>query len=171
MRNGRHILDVCNLQAGTGNRAQRRFTSSTWSLHKHTNRFHPMLHRSTGGLFSNKLSSKRGALSRPFEFQHTGRRPGNYVPDRICHSHNCVVEGCLNMNHTLGYILFLPYASYFYVQATLLTPMLNRLIISFGQVHDVVPYGYAHWYGYAVHELEALDDAESRGVRPDQSTS
>src|SRR5437867_5876651 len=95
--NGRDITDQIDPKTSPLQRADRRLTSRTRSIHIDINLPHPMLHRLPCRGFPGPLSSKRRALARSLEPLIARARPHDCVAAHISDGDNRVVERGLNV--------------------------------------------------------------------------
>src|SRR5579862_3219492 len=102
VRNGRHVLDIPHFQSGSGEGANGRFASGTWSLDPHFHAAHAMITGSIGHAHCGLLSGKGGAFARPLEAQRTSAGPADHPAIGICYGNVGVIERRLHVNNPDG---------------------------------------------------------------------
>src|SRR2546425_187366 len=75
VRDGSDVADQRDLEAGRGQRAQRRLAARAGSLHHHRDVLEAMLHRLGGGVARGHLRGERRRLARALEAARAGGRP------------------------------------------------------------------------------------------------
>jgi hypothetical protein len=99
MGNGRDILDGANFDAGSGERAHRRFAARTWTCYPHFDGAQSAFTRLVSGGHGRLLSRKGRALTRPAKTKRPGAGPGKGVAFLIGNGDDGVVERCLDMHN------------------------------------------------------------------------
>ena len=107
VRDGRHVLDHVDLEAGGLQCADRALAAGAGSLHIHLNGAQAMLHRCARCGLGRHLRCEGRGLLRAAEAQRAGARPGDRVALKIRDGNEGVVEGGTNVRCTALDVLLL----------------------------------------------------------------
>mgnify|MGYP001828227371 CR=1 FL=1 len=107
MGNGCNVFDHQNIEPRRLQRAQGRLAPGPGSLDIDLDIFHAVFHSLFNRILGRRLRGEGRAFARPLETLHTGTGPGYGVARHVGYRDNGVVKGRLNMNHTIGDVLFL----------------------------------------------------------------
>src|SRR5712692_3873310 len=96
VRDGRDVADERDLEAGGGQRAQRRLAARPRALHQHAHVLEAVLHRLGGRVARRHLRGERSRLARALESARARRRPADHVPAHVGDGDDGVVERALD---------------------------------------------------------------------------
>src|SRR5918992_1927680 len=109
MRNGSHVGDGRDLEAGRLQRADRLLPAATRTLHEHLDLSHPMVHGASRGEIGGLGRGVGGALPRSLEAGQAGTAPADDIPARVGDRDEGVVERRLDVRvphrHVLAFSL------------------------------------------------------------------
>src|SRR4051812_17428379 len=77
VRNGGHVLDLTDLEAGRLQAADGGLAAGAGTLHEHVDLAHAVLHRLAGGVLGSHLGGERGGLAGSLEPDVPGAGPGD----------------------------------------------------------------------------------------------
>src|SRR5262245_48305434 len=103
VRDRRHVLDGLDLDARGLQGAHRGLASRPGALDHHVHAPHAGVLGAVAGVLRRHLRREGRALARALETDAAGRRPGEDVALRIGDRHDRVVEGRLDVRHTVGH--------------------------------------------------------------------
>src|SRR5205823_7348526 len=92
------VADQCDLEAGGGQRAQRRFAPRARTLDQHAHVLEAVLHRLGGGVARCHLVGEGGGLARALEAARSRRRPAEHIPAHVGDGDDGVVERALDVD-------------------------------------------------------------------------
>src|SRR5688572_4759542 len=102
---GGDIGDGTNLEAGSGERADRGLTTGTRALDEHVDLAHAVVHGAAGGSLSSHLRGIRGGLARALESDLAGRGPRDHRTGRVSDRDDGVAERALDVSLPEGDVL------------------------------------------------------------------
>src|SRR5690606_27916365 len=104
---GRDVADRRDVEAGSLEGAQRRFTTRTGAANFDLEGLHAVFLRLLGSIFRGNLGSIRGRLARALEAHNARRGPRNRVALHVGDGDHGVVEGGVDVGNTGGDVLAL----------------------------------------------------------------
>src|SRR4051812_328432 len=107
VRRGRDVADRADLQAGGGERTDRRLAARTRALHEDVDLAHAVLHGAAGSSLGGHLGSERGGLARTLEADLAGRGPRDHGARGVRDRDDRVVERALDVSVPVGDVLLL----------------------------------------------------------------
>src|SRR4051794_1646268 len=107
VRDGRHVGDRGDLEAGGLQRPDGLLATGTRALDEDLDLAHPVLHRLLRGDVGGERGGVRRALAGTLEAGHARRAPADHRPDRVRDRDDRVVERRLDVNVPLGDVLLL----------------------------------------------------------------
>src|SRR6267142_797163 len=105
VRDGRDVADQRDLQAGGGQRAQRRLAARARALHQHGHVLEAVLHGLGGRVARGHLRGEGRRLARALEAARAGRRPAEHVPAHVGDGDDRVVERALDVDDPRLHVL------------------------------------------------------------------
>src|SRR5436190_4051873 len=101
VRDRRHVLDRLDVDADRLNGADGGLASGSRSLHHHVDRAHALILGGAGGVLGRDLRGERRSLAGALEADASGRRPGEHVALGVGDRDDRVVEGRLDVRHSV----------------------------------------------------------------------
>ena len=107
MRHRGHVRDDADLQARSGQGADRGLAARARALHEDVDLAHAVLHGPAGGGLGGHLRRERRRLARALEPDLSGRGPGDDGAGRVGDRDDRVVERALDVSVPVGDVLLL----------------------------------------------------------------
>lgn len=171
MWNGRDIADRSQGQSSTGNCPYRRFATRTRTFDNHICFLHSTVHGSSGHTASSQPGSIWRAFSRAFEATASAAGPGNRIAIQICRRNDRIIEGGVDMHHTIRHHFLRFTRSLFPSLSHSQTPTISlRLDVVHGLLRSSsVPFEFGRLSLFFVHVLVNPDGAVDPGNSQFQS--
>src|SRR3954469_5331746 len=107
VRRGRDVADRADLEAGGGERTDRRLAARTRALDEDVDLAHAVLHGAAGSSLGSHLGGERGGLARALEADLAGGGPGDHGARGVRDRDDRVVERALDVSVPVGDVLLL----------------------------------------------------------------
>src|SRR3954462_10869258 len=105
VRNGGHVLDLTDLEAGRLQAADGGLAAGAGTLHEDVDLAHPVLHRLAGGVLGRHLRREGRGLAGALEPDVAGAGPRDHGPVGVADRHDGVVERALDVRVTVRDVL------------------------------------------------------------------
>jgi hypothetical protein len=103
-----NIFDQTDVETRRLKRSQRRLSPRAWTSDEDLNTSKSVIHRLFRCTIRCLLGGKRGPFAGAFETHASGTRPRDYIALIVRNRNNRIIEGRVNMNHTLSDIFSSP---------------------------------------------------------------
>src|SRR3954451_23305979 len=107
VRNGGHVLDLTDLEAGRLQAADGGLAAGAGTLHEDVDLAHPVLHRLAGGVLGRHLRREGRGLAGALEPDVPGAGPRDHGPVGVADRHDRVVERALDVRVAVRDVLLL----------------------------------------------------------------